>query len=278
MPVIHPYETRLCAFVDILGFRNLIEESAKRPDLAQQIRRILWDVRDATPLWERDPPVDILAAGFVAAGIDSSEATVKAQEHVSRNSKKERGTTFSDSLVLSSILEERAVRNLVISLILLSQNVAKFGYYVRGGVCVGPLCHETDICFGPALVSAYDLEKAGQYPRIVFDAEARRALDTANASGSLKLGFYLRQGGDGMTFLHFLGQAALHLLPEFSREHISEIHWFLSRGLNSAVSKDARVKCKLFWLAKYFNSCLDETKFDGMARFDMEEVAKKLNL
>jgi hypothetical protein len=279
MSLANTYETRLCAFVDILGFRQLIEESVRRPSLTQNIRDILREVREATPVWERNPPVDIFARRFERTGVKPPEATLKAQEKVKENSKKERGTWFSDSLVLSSSLEGFAIRNLVISLILLSQNMAKSGYYVRGGVSLGLLCHETDMCFGPALISAYDLEKDAQYPRIVFDAEARRTLDRADASGVRKLASYLREDIDGIAFLHFLGQEALDLLPEFRDEHMSIIRQFLSRQLDSAFAKDARIKSKLFWLARYFNFSLNGTTLlDGITMFDLEKVVERLNL
>ena len=89
--MVPPYENRLCAFVDVLGFRELIRESVRRPELAQKIRLILRRVVEATPVWERDSPEDIIAAGLRNAGLTPAEALTQAQARVEQYSKNEQG-------------------------------------------------------------------------------------------------------------------------------------------------------------------------------------------
>src|SRR4029077_5263647 len=122
----------------------------------------------------------------------------------------ERGTSFSDSLVLSATLSDRAITCLVTSLLFLSRGLAELGKYARGAVCVGLLCHEQDLCFGPALIAAYDLEKnVAVYPRIVFSPEAYTAAVHVNLTSVGPLAPYLREDVDGQRFLDFLNPAAL---------------------------------------------------------------------
>lgn len=44
------YEQRLCAFVDILGFGDLVRRSLDRPTLQRKIRQILREVILARPV------------------------------------------------------------------------------------------------------------------------------------------------------------------------------------------------------------------------------------
>jgi hypothetical protein len=92
------YEQRLFAFVDILGFSKLIERSLKQPRLQQEIRQLLREVIDAKPIWEQDSPVDLIEARLRAQGIPNPRS--EAEQTVARYAAAERGTSFSDSLVL----------------------------------------------------------------------------------------------------------------------------------------------------------------------------------
>lgn len=46
------------------------------------------------------------------------------------------------------------------------------GFLVRGGITIGPLYHDSNIVFGPALVRAATIEKdLARFPRVVLDSE-----------------------------------------------------------------------------------------------------------
>ncbi len=168
------YEQRLCAFVDILGFSKLVEESIPSTTRQQRIRDLLRRVIDAKPV--RDSWwVDIIEARLRVLGIPNPRSA--AEQKVVGYAAAERGTNFSDNIVLSATLDAHAISTLITSLIFLLRDAAALGSYVRGGICRGLLCHEVDLCFGPALIAAHDLEqKVAFYPRIVVTPEAYEAI------------------------------------------------------------------------------------------------------
>ena len=229
------YEQRLCAFVDILGFRDLVQRSLERTELQEQIRELLREVVLARPVWERDPPLTEIEARVRQRG--AADPRGEAEQIVKGYAACERGTTFSDSLVLSAALNPRGITGLVTSLLFLSRGLAELGYYARGGVCLGALCHEADLCFGPAFIAAYDLEKsAAFYPRIVFSPEAYAAIAEVAAPSVGPLAPYVRRDVDGEQFLHFLNSAALDLCGSFPGG--SRRQRF---GVNSTVSYPLRI-------------------------------------
>ena len=58
-----------------------------------------------------------------------------------------------------------------------------FGKFMRGGFTYGDLYHEEDVCFGPALIEAVELEKAAIFPRISVSPQI---LDYASADFPFK--------------------------------------------------------------------------------------------
>lgn len=256
------YEQRLCAFVDILGFRDLVKQSQHRPFLQTQIHQLLREVVQARPVWERDSPVNEIEARLTQEGArdPKHEAELLVREYAAA----ERGSSFSDSLILSAILNDHAITNLITALLFLSRRLAELGKYARGAVCVGPLCHRRDLCFGPALINAYDLEKNAEYPRIVFAQEAYAEVAKIQSSTVGPLALYLREDEcDGGWFLDFLSHAALDLAGPFRLEQMGEIRRELGRQLSSSRTplKDQR---KIVWLARYFNSVLRKAPIAGI--------------
>lgn len=256
------YEQRLCAFVDILGFRDLVQRSLDRPALQEQIRQLLREVVLARPVWERDSPVDVVEARLKRQGVADPKA--EAERLINEYAAAERGSSFSDSLVLSATLNDRAITGLVTSLLFLSRGLAELGKYARGAVSLGLLCHEQDLCFGPALIAAYDLEgNVAVYPRVVFSPEAYASVANVNLASVGPLAPYLRDDGDGQRFLDFLNKAALDLAGPFRADQMREIRRELDRQLSSSKAQP-RVREKLLWLAHYFNSVLKEMPIAGI--------------
>ncbi len=255
-------EQRLCAFVDILGFRDLVQRSLDRPALQGQIRQLLREVVLARPVWDRDSPVALIEARLRGQGVADPKA--EAELLVSEYTATERGSSFSDSLVLSATLNDRAITGLVTSLLFLSRGLAELGKYARGAVCVGLLCHEQDLCFGPVLIAAYDLEKkVAVYPRIVFSLEAYAVVAHVNLTSVGLLAPYLREDVDGQRFLDFLNPAALDLVGPFREDQMREIRRELDRQLSSS-TVPPRIREKLVWLVRYFNSILKEKPIVGI--------------
>jgi hypothetical protein len=269
MSFISNYEDRLCAFVDILGFRELIRKSERQPQLAYEIRKILADVVNATPVWERDNPTAIIASHIQQTGASAEDASMQAQNLVQEYSKNERGIAFSDSLILSAAADDpRPIQSLIISLLYLSRTLAVSGHYVRGGISLGLLCHESNLCFGPSLISAYDLEQnLAKSPRIIVDEKVNALLQRLDSFARGPLTCYLKEDTDGIMFLHFLGDSSLRLLEEFRFEHMREIRKQLKRQLTSQ-TKEMSIKSKLQWLARYFNDALEQAPMKGIAKLD----------
>lgn len=261
------YEQRLCAFVDILGFKDLVMRSRDRPALQEKIRQVLHEVVLARPVWERDSPVELIEARLRQEDVADPQA--EAERLVNEYAAAERSASFSDCLILSTTLHDRAIIGLVTSLLSLSNDLAELGVYARGAVCLGQLCHEQDLCFGPALIEAYDLEKdVAKFPRIVFSPEAYEVVAQVNRTSFGSLSLYLREDVDAWRFLDFLNQTDPNLAPE--ADQLRVIRRELARQLSIPQGLD-QVREKLVWLSRYFNLVLNETRIPGINPLSVSE-------
>lgn len=132
------YEQRLVLFLDILGFREIVDGTVRDPKALQA----------------------------VLAAIDSISELHEPDIHESKQV-----SQFSDSIVVSfAISEESAVFWLVNDVALTIITLVEQGFLLRGGVTVGDLIHTDKHVVGPALVRAYEMEsKEAVNPRVIFD-------------------------------------------------------------------------------------------------------------
>jgi hypothetical protein len=86
-------------------------------------------------------------------------------------------TSFSDSVVVSMPVEAKGLLSFLEALAKIQLGLAVEGFFLRGGVTIGALCHDNELIFGPALNRAYCLESGlAIYPRILLDSDCSELL------------------------------------------------------------------------------------------------------
>jgi hypothetical protein len=238
------YQKTLIVYLDIMGFKKLIEESQRVPTKVDAIIDILKKTKER--------------AAITYPRIVSSRVSVDAME--ARN--------FSDLIVrvtpigVGPISLRQAVE--MECLILTSVQCELFlesGILLRGAMCVGDLYCEKDIVFGPALVNAYQLEESiAVFPRIVIDAKSCM-LHGAAESDLPRVEQFIQRGEDGAYFIDYLHSVYINMfaLSQFktSETQLLDVHKMqIEMKLQELSGKDDRLKQKGLWLALYHNSVL----------------------
>lgn len=151
------YEDRVVAFIDIIGFKELVEASAKVTSSPnQKLDRIL-KVLNIINMRMRDES-------------DSPDKRV---------------TAFSDNVVVSyAAATTSAAFYLIEDIQALFIELAAEGVWIRGGIAVGKLYHKSgafdgggDVVVGPAQIKAHHLEsKVANYGRVIVDEQEYEAL------------------------------------------------------------------------------------------------------
>jgi hypothetical protein len=137
------YQKRYCCFVDILGFRQLIEELRDGRSQFEDLRSLLRKVH--SPLYKS--PV-------IWGQIDL------------------RVQSISDAVAISATCNEHGFAQVFHSIQHLTLDLLKKGFFIRGAIAKGMLYHDGEMVFGEALVEAYRLEsEVARFPRIMLAPE-----------------------------------------------------------------------------------------------------------
>ena len=167
------YQKRVTAFIDILGFGDLVARSVGNPDLQSSISAALFAASPETMKdqdiikvnEDRIPPEELEEVRKVAK-IFSQVVLAEHPVNVSY---------FSDLVVISAeasdLLASQTVLDLACKLSI--RLWAEHRLTLRGGMVIGDLHHvDGGQIFGPAIGSAYDLEREkAVYPRILIEED-----------------------------------------------------------------------------------------------------------
>lgn len=252
-----PYQLppdRLVAFIDILGFRNLV--TGMQADLMNYyfIRDLLKET--AILLSEITKPVSNHNNEKISKPLDSLETTI-----------------FSDSIVLSCPISETNPKSEIFFISFsqfLSARLLRNGISVRGGIARGWCYHKDNIVFGEGLIKAYDLEsKVASFPRIVLDDEVVTRLENHKND----LNNFIKLDSDGFWFIDTIKLCIGHNpMPEdVINVSLEDCRIYIQRELNDSKAKEPNIEKKYRWLAIQFNDTLDrmekEYRIDYLSKY-----------
>jgi hypothetical protein len=246
MPTAHEYRDRYCAFVDILGFRQLIEQLRTSTASFEALHNLLKRIHGANS----------------GAAIDMDSTDFRAQ-------------SISDAVAISTTVSAVGLDQLFQTLQSLSLDLLSEGYFVRGAVVRAPLYHDDQTDFGEASVKAYHFEsEVAKYPRIVVTQEVRE--DMISYIGQAK-GIYpkmdiLRQSSDGPMYLDILqpvvsllrkGDSPVRILSgseQDTHHRYIRIRDKIQERYGEAMD-DPRHFEKVRWFARYWNEVIPKEFF-----------------
>lgn len=249
-PPIPAYEYRksIVTFIDILGFRELVNNDQAR---VQEIGEILAEF------------------GSISQG------EVTDQDHPSGLC---RAIRFSDSVVRVCPIDSHdklgALHSELLSLVHIQGTLAAKGVFIRGGVTVGSVYCTQDQIFGPGMIRAFDLEtNYANYPRIVIDpivfAEYSNEPAMRGSSRDINrdvddIDSLITLGDDFLPFVDYLRAMRTELNDQ--NDYISALETHKLYIVNSAKSfKDLnKAKHKYLWLAGYYNNTINNSIDSGI--------------
>ncbi|MGH6847002.1 MAG: hypothetical protein ACREC0_06070 [Methylocella sp.] len=169
----YEYRFAFVAFIDILGWREIVEQSARDPKTLDQIGAVL----DQLGSYSRHQKMfEQLNHPF---GLE--DRLLQKAERGSELETTVHYGQFSDSIILSVFPAvansdtSRTKFHRFLGRCMLEVNVQhifvgclRAGFFARGGIAAGQMYHHDNVAFGPALTHAYLVEQTALYPRIVL--------------------------------------------------------------------------------------------------------------
>lgn len=181
------YKERYCAFVDILGFRQLVERLKEGTTPFDALRDLLKRVHSA----------------HSGTALDVHDTDFRAQ-------------SISDAVSISTNANAYGLLEIFRSLQSLALDLLVEGFFIRGAVVKAPLYHDDQMVFGEALVKAHYFEsEVARFPRIVVSREVREDMiafcAVVGSKGEYPKMDTLRQSSDGPMYLDVLEPVAILL-------------------------------------------------------------------
>ena len=256
------YERRIVAFIDILGFKEIVKQSEQDTTKIE----LLYSVLDFLKNWETSDKWDLkfveIEEDAQKKGVDNSDIRGKTNT-----------TSFSDSIVVSVKVGENVnemTSTLVVNLAYIGAILIEKGILFRGGLTIGNILHnDNGTVFGQALIDAYHLEtKSAKYPRIVLSDKLIRELNYPIETKRNRFPYhqYIDRFEDGCIGFHQMIyyqviESWTEMTSEKMIDSLAKVRKTIINGLdNSFENPDVFEKYK--WLKEQYNKLIILSDFD----------------
>lgn len=231
---LHQYQERFTAFLDILGFTELIGRTATIPP---------------------EVPIEkIIVALDIPRPAEEGQMLIGNAGDISKSDHKM--AQFSDSLIISTENTAAGLLHLVNHVERIAFSFLKLGFLCRGGISKGLLYHEKNIAFGPAMIEAYHLEsKKALYPRIILSKDVEDFVNRMDAGEGIVIRRMVTEY-QGFRMVHVLRPLIFQLDMDVKGGEPEMLFLTIkSRLTHEAKSfKDDQKKLeKVLWFQEYFN-------------------------
>jgi hypothetical protein len=215
------YEERVVAYVDVLGWRKLIQRSVTDPLVRATISKAVHSLKHTQAALAK------LKVNAIQGGQEDLYPEV---------------TVFSDTIVASCRPNPVAIEVLVMQMQMYCIRLMVAGLYTRGAITRGHLYHDDGVIIGPALVEAYTLESTlAKYPRIIVADVLRPISGGPSLNEEAVIDDY-----DGLGILHLFKGG---LIP-IERDFVGAVRERVELDLEVQF-EDIEVRAKPGWLLSY---------------------------
>lgn len=251
------YEKRIIAFIDILGFRELIKDSEKNPATLEKIYEVITYFKN----WEKPE----------SWNLKTIEIEEDAQKKGLANfdlSNKSTCTCFSDSIIVSIKISDGDINAILSTLI---ANISYIGSYIiqkgilfRGAITIGNIIHQDNgIILGQGFIDAYNLEsKLATFPRIVVSDKLIKELNYPLEAKRNRYPYhqYLTRDKDGCIGFNQLKyfevvQSWTEMKEAILKEALDKTRKVIIEGLDFSFELPS-VHSKYQWLKNEYNSLI----------------------
>lgn len=269
------YERRLIAFIDILGFKDLVKKSEKDPSIIELIYSFLEYLKD----WEKKDKWNLR---FLEIEEDAQKKGVSNFDL--RNNTNT--TAFSDSVVVSVKIENNInemASTLIVNLAYIGSVLIEKGILFRGGLTIGNIIHtDNGTVFGQGLIDAFMLEtRSAKYPRIILSDKLIKELNYPLEFKECRYPYhqYIERFDDGCVGFHQLvSYAVLESSSEMKSsqliDSLNKVRKFIVSGLDSSFEK-REVFEKYKWLKEQYNQLIILSDFDYLSKTE-ENIKQKI--
>jgi len=270
----------IIAFVDILGFRELVRNAKK----AGKSQEVFTDFHQVLSTWFNrieDMKKDTFKMPFVGGKKDNYTIRI-----------------FTDCIAIGCPIKKDGYKynfiegcneffDILSTLYIFQLEMINLGYFVRGAIAVDELYMDDIIIYGNGISEAYETEsKHAKFPRIILTESAKNLFQEIDKAFSNKkienyLTSYLYKDSDGLLFLNYLESIKI---GESNYEFVGELekHKEMLRKKLSEFRNKPQILEKYVWAAKYHNLFCNQPPFYencivDLSQYQMQSSSNRKN-
>jgi len=273
------YEQRLVAFIDILGFKEIVKQSENDQSKIELIYSVLNYLKN----WETSEVWDLKRVEI------EEDTQYKGVENFDIR-EKTNSTSFSDSIVVSVKVDNNVnemASTLIVNLAYIGAILLEQGILFRGGLTIGNLVHnENGTVFGQGLIDAYKLESSSaKYPRIILSDKLLKELNYPLKTKRNRYPYhqYIHRFDDGCVGFHQMQyyqvmQSWKELTIDNLTTSLDKVRKTIIKGLDNSFEKP-EVFAKYKWLKKQYHKLiiLDDFDFKTKTEENIKMKIRELN-
>lgn len=273
------YENRLIAFIDILGFKEIVKESENKPEKIELLYSVLNYLKD----WEISEKWNLRLVEI------EEDAQKRGVENFDIRGKTN-STSFSDSIVVSVKVDNNInemASTLIVNLAYIGAILLEKGILFRGGLTVGNVIHnENGTVFGQGLIDAYRLESTNaKYPRIILSDKLLKQLNYPLETKRNRYPYhqYIERFKDGCVGFHqIIYFQVMKSWPEMTTEKLitslENIRKVIINGLDVSFERP-QVFEKYKWLKEQYTKLiiLEDFDFETKSEENIKIKIRELN-
>lgn len=256
------YDQRIVAFIDILGFKEIVRQSEQDNSKIETIYSVLEYLKD----WEKPKKWDLK---LVEIEEDAQKKGVKNFDI----SGKTNVTAFSDSIVISVKVEDNVnemASTLIVNLAYIGAIMMERGILFRGAITIGNILHiDNGTVFGQGLIEAYQLEtKSAKYPRIIISEKLLKKMNYPLESKRNRYPYhqYIERFEDGCVGFHQMiyyqvTESWAEMSAEKLKTSLTKIRGTIISGMDNSF-ENPEVFEKFKWLKEQYNRLIILSDFD----------------
>ena len=273
------YEKRLIAFIDILGFKEIVRQSEIDPAIVD----LLYSVLQFLKTWEISEHWDLR---LIEIEEDAQKIGVKNFEIRGRTNT----SSFSDNIVVSVKVDNNVnemTSTLISNLAYIGAILIEKGILIRGGLTIGNIVHnENGTVFGQGLIDAYILERNNaKYPRIILSDKIIKELNYPLEVKKNRYPYhqYIDRFEDGCVGFHQMIyfqviENWIEMTSQKLMTSLENVRKVIVKGLDSSF-ENPDVFEKYVWLKDQYNklSILDDYDFETKTEENIKSKIRELN-
>lgn len=257
------YEQRVIAFIDILGFKEIVRQSEQDTSRIELVHSVLEYLKklETSDNW---------TLRFLEIEEDAQKRGVENFDVKNKINT----TAFSDSIVVSVKVDDNVnemASTLIVNLAYVGSLLLEKGILFRGGITIGNIIHKHNgIVFGQGLIDAYMLEtKNAKYPRLVLSDKLIKRLNYPIETKKDRYPYhqYIERFSDGCVGLHQMIyyqviQSWTAMTNEKLKESLDKIRKIIISGLDTSF-EHADVFEKYNWLKEQYHKLIILSDYDS---------------